>query len=278
MRFGVHLPQYGRASGAESLRRAALQAEELGFDDVWVSDHQVVPAAASYPPPYLFEPLVSLTWAAAATRRIGLGTSVLVLPQHGGVAVANALASLDQLSGGRLTLGVGAGWLEGEYRALGRDFATRGARLDEMIDLLRACWTEDPVTFEGRFHGLRDVRLLPKPAHAIPIWVGGGSEPAWRRAVARGDGFHAIGLSPEEVVPVLRRLRAERPEPEFTFSLRRGWDGLRRDAGEIEAELEAYAKSGVQHLLAAPVQAGADDWLRSVEALWLVFSKFAGGA
>ena len=120
MRLGVHLPQFGRAAGPDAIARAAVQAEELGFDDVWVSDHLVVPDGMTYPPAFLFEPVITLTWAAAATRRVGLGTSVLILPYRHPVHLAKELASLDQLSGGRVVMGAGAGWLAGEFEALGR--------------------------------------------------------------------------------------------------------------------------------------------------------------
>src|SRR3954467_12302540 len=128
MRIGTHLPQYGRVAGPDAIRRAAAHAEQLGFADVWVSDHVVHPAAQSYPPPYLYDPLLPLTWAAAATERIGLGTSVLVAPQYHPLWLANATSSLDALSGGRLVLAVGVGWSEAEFEALGQDFHTRGAR------------------------------------------------------------------------------------------------------------------------------------------------------
>jgi probable F420-dependent oxidoreductase len=275
MRFGVHLPQYGRASGPDEIARAARQAEDLGFHDVWVSDHLIVPGDQGYPPPYLYDPLISLTWAAAATTSIGLGTSVLVLPQHNPIALANALASLDSLSGGRVTVGAGVGWSAGEFAALGQSFADRGIRTDEIIELLRACWQDDPVNFDGQFYSVRNIRLLPKPAHDIPIWVGGRSEPAWRRAVERADGFHAIGLEPDEVPPVLERLRRDRPEESFVFSLRVGWDGLVHDPETLISSLDAYREAGVQHLMTAPTQGSIDGWLRSVEALWSVFSRFA---
>ena len=113
MRFGIHLPQGGRAAGGESIRRAARQAEDLGFAEVWVSDHLAVPASASYPPAFLYEPVVSLTWAAAATERIGLGTTVLVLPYRHPLHLSKELASLDLFSWGRLVLGVSAVLLEG---------------------------------------------------------------------------------------------------------------------------------------------------------------------
>ena len=235
MRFGIHLPQYGGASGADSIRRAAIQAESLGFDDVWVSDHVAVPSDASYPPPYLYDPFTTLTWAAAATERVRLGTSILVLPQHATVAVANTCASLDALSGGRVLLGVGAGWLEGEFRALGASFEDRGARLDEAIDVLRACWQSDPTDHQGRFHRIESLRVLPKPAAGrVPIWVGGHGERAFRRGTEKGDGFHALGKTPEEMADLVTRLRRARPEEAFTISLRRGW-GRSQDRPERAA-------------------------------------------
>ncbi len=181
MRIGSHLPQYGRVAGPDAIARAARHAEELGFADVWVSDHVVHPAQQSYPSPYLFDPLLTLATAAAVTERVGLGTSVLVLPQHNPLWLANALASLDALSGGRLTIAVGVGWSEAEFSALGQSFHDRGRRTDEIIGLLRTCWHDDPATFAGEHYRFEDLRILPKPAHDIPIWVGGGVEAAYRR-------------------------------------------------------------------------------------------------
>src|SRR5436305_5878492 len=188
VRFGIHLPQYGRAASASAIRDAAAAAEELGFADVWASDHIVRPAAQDYPSAYLFDPLLTLTWAAAATERIGLGTSVLVAPQYHPLWLANATASLDALSGGRLKLAIGVGWSEGEFTALGQDFRTRGKRTDEILDILAACWTTDPTSYEGTHYRFENIRVLPKPAHPIEIWIGGGSEAAYRRAARHGSG------------------------------------------------------------------------------------------
>jgi len=267
MRVGVHLPQYGRVAGPEAISRAARYAEELGFLDLWVSDHVVHPAGQDYPSPYLFDPLVALTWAAAVTERIGLGTSVLVVPMHNPLELANSIASLDLLSGGRLTVAVGVGWSELEYGALGYDFHTRGERLDEAIDLFRRAWVEDPFSFHGRFTSFDDVRLLPKPSRPIPIWIGGGSEPAYRRAGARGDGFQAIGLSPEAAGPVVARLRRDHPAADFPISLRTGWDPQGMDPGRIGEEHAAFDEAGIQHVVAAPWQRDLDSWLRSMDQL-----------
>ncbi len=267
MEYGIHLPQYGRAAGAESVTRAARQAEDLGFRDAWVSDHIVHPASQEYPSAYLYDPIVTLTWAAAATGRIGLGTSVMVVPQHNPLWLANALASLDSLSGGRVTLGVGVGWSADEFDALGYSFADRGHRTDEIIDVLRTLWNDDPASFDGRHYSFADIRLLPKPAHRIPIWVGGGSEPAYRRAVQRGDGFHLIGVAPPEAAFAVERLRAERPEPSFVISLRTGWDPQGMDHDDIRRERDEFEAAGIQHVISAPWRTDLDSWLRSMELL-----------
>src|SRR5437899_6593324 len=142
VKFGIHLPQYGRVASGDSVTRAATHAEALGFSDVWVSDHVVHPAAQTYPSPYLLDPFATLSWAAAATTKVGLGTSVIVVPQHNPVWLANHLATVDVMSGGRLIVGAGVGWSQAEYEALGQSFADRGRRMDEILDLLRVAWTD----------------------------------------------------------------------------------------------------------------------------------------
>ena len=239
-----------------------------------MSDHRAVPASASYPPAFLYEPVVSLTWAAAATERIGLGTTVLVLPYRHPLHLAKELASLDLFSGGRLVLGVAAGWLEGEFEALNVPFSERGPRTDEAIDALRACWEQNPVDFDGPTVHLRDMKVLPQPGRRITLWVGGASPAALRRAVSKGDGWHGTFMEPEEAAPLIERLRAERPEEGFTLSMRVAWDGLTENRDDMRRRLEAFQGSGLQHLVSSPAQRDADSWLRSVEALAEVFEEF----
>ena len=267
LRLGIHLPQFGRASSPEAITRAAVLAEELGYADVWVSDHVAQPASQGYPSPYLYDPLLTLGWAAAATTRVGLGTSVLVLPQHHPLYLANALASLDSLSGGRLTVVGGVGWSEAEFAALGQDFHNRGRRTDEIIDILRASWHEDPVTFAGEFYRLDEIRVLPQPAHEIPIWIGGRAEAAYVRGTTRGDGFQTIGVDPEQAVSIVQRIRRDRPETSYTISLRTGWDPQGMEPDRIRRERDEYAAAGIQHVVAAPWRDDADDWMRSMEML-----------
>ncbi len=268
MRVGIHLPQYGRVGGPEAIRRAAILAEDLGFAEVWVSDHVVHPASQTYPSPHLFDPLLTLAWAGAVTSTVGLGTSVLVIPQHNPLELANQLASLDSLNAGRLTVIAGVGWSKPEFEALGYSFHDRGRRTDEILDLLRVCWRDDPATFEGRFYRFADIRVLPRPAHEIPIWIGGSTEPAFRRSVERGSGFQIIGVKPPEARPLVERLRRDRPDSaSFTISLRTGWDPGGMEPDEIRRERDEFEAAGVQHVVAAPWRTDLDAWLRSMELL-----------
>src|SRR3954447_15244531 len=181
MQLGVHLPHIGRKASPDSIRRAAIQAEELGYDDVWVSEHIIVPADAPYPPSAVFwDPVLSLTWAAAVTTRVRLGTSVLVLPLRHPLPLAKELATLQNLSRGRLILGAGVGWLEDEFAALGVPFRERGRRMDEGIAMMRAVWSQAPVSFDAKVipATIEKMRTLPQPEQPIPVWIGGTSEPA----------------------------------------------------------------------------------------------------
>jgi len=264
MRIGIHLPHIGRKAAPEAIRRAAIQAEELGFADAWSSEHIIIPKGAPYPPSAIFyDPVLTLTWAAAHTKRIGLGTSVLVLPMRHPLPLAKELATLQNLSEGRLILGAGVGWMAAEFAALGVPFRERGGRMDEGLAMMLAVWGEDPVSFSARHIPavIEEMRMLPQPVKPIPIWIGGSSEAALARAL-RLDGWHGSRLSPEAAVPIVRRLREKRPDPEFTISLRSSWDG--KDDAALGARLAAYAAAGVDHVLVEPAEREIDDWLGAV--------------
>jgi probable F420-dependent oxidoreductase len=266
MQLGIHLPHIGRKAGPDSIRRAAVQAEELGFDDVWVSEHIIVPKDAPYPPsPNFWDPVLTLTWAAAVTKRVRLGTSVLVLPLRHPLPLAKELATLQNLSGGRLILGAGVGWLEAEFDALGVPFKERGRRMDEGIAMMRAVWTQDPVTFDSRWIAakLDNMRAQPQPVVPIPIWIGGSSDAAIRRAL-RLDGWHGSRVDPAQAADVVKRLRAERPDEDFTISIRVSCNAA--NVGGMRDALSAYSEAGIQHVMAAPEDRDIDTYLATAEA------------
>ena len=278
MKFGIHIPQIGRKAGPEAVRRGARQAEDLGFDSIWVNDHLAIPHDAPYPPSASFyEPLITLTWAAAATSRVELGTSVLVLPLRIPAHLAKELATLDLLSEGRLILGTGVGWMEGEFDAMGVPFGDRGARTDDIINILRACWSEDPIAYEPTVvtAALKGIRTLPQPGRRIPVWIGGNSAPALRRAKALGDGWHGTRVPPEEAAAIVTDMRAARG-PDFVTSMRLFWDPLEDDHDELKGLTEGYAKAGIDALIVEPRQRGLEDWLRAVEGLWTLMRPWHG--
>jgi probable F420-dependent oxidoreductase len=267
MQIGFHLPQFGRAAAPGSTERVAQALESLGYDDMWVSDHLVVPSEQPYPPAFLCDPLQTLAFAAAATERIGLGTSVLVVPQYTSVlALANTLATLDFMSSGRLKLGVGIGWSAREYEALGASFGQRGVRLEEMIDTLRTVWSTDPSTYSGTFHHFEDIRVLPKPGHPIPIWIGGTSDVALRRAAAIGNGFHGIDVPAEDTKRITDRLDELGRGDDFVFSMRLTCV-MDASGAEMEDRIGAYAAAGVDHVVLVP-QGGDEAAWTAVAERW----------
>ncbi len=274
MQIGIHLPHAGEQASVEGIRRAAQRAEDAGLSDVWVSEHIIVPRASFPRSPLFYDPLLSLTWAAAVTKRVRLGTSVLVLPMRHPLPLAKELATLQNFSGGRLILGVGVGWLEAEFAALGVPFRERGRRLDEGIALMRAVWTQDPVSFHGKYipADLEAMTMRPFPEQPIPIWFGARSEPAYQRTVRLGQGWHGSQLGPAEAAPIIARLRRDRPEPDFTISMRTHWNG--RDEGELRDRLAAYAEIGVQHVMVHPLDRNVDDWDLVIEGTCHVASRF----
>jgi probable F420-dependent oxidoreductase len=273
MQLGIHLPHIGRKASPDNIRRAAIQAEELGFDDVWVSEHIIVPKNAPYPPSANFwDPVLTLTWAAAATRRVRLGTSVLVLPMRHPLPLAKELATLQNLSNGRLILGAGVGWLEAEFDALGVPFKERGRRMDEGIAMMRAVWSQDPVSFDAKWipAKIEAMRSQPLPVAPIPIWIGGSSDAAIKRAL-RLDGWHGSRVTPEQAPAMVKRLRADRPGAGFTISIRVGCNAS-NVAGMYDA-LRLYRDAGIQHVMTAPDDREIDTYLATAEA----FRKAAEG-
>ncbi|HEX4171483.1 MAG TPA: LLM class F420-dependent oxidoreductase [Acetobacteraceae bacterium] len=264
MQLGIHLPHAGEQATPALIRRHAMRAEDLGFADIWVSEHIIVPRKEFPRSPLFYDPVVTLSYAAAVTRRVRLGTTVLVLPMRHPLPLAKELASLHNLSDGRLILGAGVGWLEPEFAALGVPFNQRGRRMDEGIAMMRAVWSQDPVTFETKYipATIRDMTMLPQPISPIPLWIGGSSDAALKRTIRIADGWHGSRESPEEAAPIVQRLRAARPD-NFTISMRMPWNG--KDQSELRDRLAAYEAVGVQHVLVAPVNREVDDWDEVIE-------------
>ncbi len=273
---GIHLPQAGPAASGEAMHQVAQLAEELGYADVWLSDHLVVPTGVDYPPSaYIYEPLAAMAWVAAATQRVRIGTTVLVLPMRNPLHVAKALASIDQMSGGRVILGTAAGWLEAEFDALGVPFAERGPRTDEALEIIRRLWTDDHITADFEVHDahLRSIRAKPQPVGHLPIWIGGHADVALRRAGRVGDGWHGAFLTPEQTSKRVEKLRALRPDANFAISMRTSWDALLDDHDTILTEIESYLDIGVDHLVPEPRQRTLEGYLRATEVQAELFSR-----
>jgi probable F420-dependent oxidoreductase len=221
MRVGLHALGIGAGARPEVIRAVAVAAEEAGFATLWSGEHVVMvdEPTSWYPysadgtiavPPGAdwLDPLMGLTFAAAVTSRIGLATGVLLLPEHNPVLVAKQAATLDVLSGGRFTLGVGIGWSAEEFAALGIPFARRGPRAAEYAAAIRELWAEDVASFTGEFTRFERVRVNPKPVRArrIPIVVGGNSGPALKRVAAFGDGWYGFNVPADAVAERVRTL------------------------------------------------------------------------
>jgi probable F420-dependent oxidoreductase len=198
MQIAAIYPQTETGGDPRALDAIGRAVEAQGYDALVMFDHVAGAEHAGREPklfgPYterdpFHDPLAAFSYLAGVTQRIELVSGILVLPQRQTLLVARQAADVDLLSGGRLKLGVGVGWNYVEFEGLGADFHTRGARMEEQIGLLRRLWREPVVSFEGRFHKLDRLALNPRPARDIPIYIGGITEPAFRRAAAMGDGF-----------------------------------------------------------------------------------------
>ena len=222
MRFGILFTNTGRAVLPEGATALASIAEENGFESLWTVEHVVVPAGYESAYPYsptgkmpgaeespIPDPLIWLTWVAATTRTIKLATGILILPQRNPAVLAKEVATLDLLSGGRVILGVGVGWLKEEFEALGIPFEQRGARTDEYIEALRVFWREAEPTYKGKFVDFTNAKSYPKPAQTggVPIAIGGHTEAAARRAGRLGDEFFPGTAGAEQLAGLLDVMR-----------------------------------------------------------------------
>lgn len=270
MRIGAKVPNSGALPVQRGIGAMAKDLETAGFESLWVSDHVVMPSVVTswYPfaadgkpdwpstTPY-FDAMISLTAIAAATQSAVIGTAVLVLPMRHPVILAKEAASLDVLSGGRLTLGVGVGWLGDEYDALNVPFATRGRRFVEWIEVLRRCWTGSPEAFEGEFYSIPSgVQCWPRPSHDIRMLVGGHSKTAFSRAGSIANGWlaqqSALSLDHEtlrdEVVQVRRSAELSHHDPSLVWVTLRIVDSA-ANVESIARALPLLAESGVSEII-----------------------------
>jgi probable F420-dependent oxidoreductase len=279
VRLGVFVSNEGDHASRLGLTNMAVAAEEAGADGLWVSDHLLMldEGTTEYPfsrdgvPPWdmtdhYYEALVCCAWIAAVTRRCRVGTAILVLPQRNVLEVAKMVATLDRLSSGRFVLGVGAGWYSAEMEALGYDFGSRGRRLDEMLEVLRDCWSGRPVSYDGTQIKIPDrIVLEPRPAQSsgVPLLIGGMSAVARRRAARHGDGWLAIAgaedWDPELLSERFADVRGRRDGREpFEFVVQLNADPT--DTGRILEIAREAGEAGVDEIILEP------PWLEGVEA------------
>ncbi|MBI3966958.1 MAG: LLM class F420-dependent oxidoreductase [Chloroflexi bacterium] len=249
MQFGVHLANSGPNARPESIVALAVKADELGFSSIWVSDHVVIPTQMTSEYPYgrdrgfivenvanYYEPLTTMTYCAAATQQVRIGTCVLVLPYRNPVLTAKMIATLDAFSGGRVILGAGSGWFAEEFAALqAPPFEARGEVTDEWIEIFRKLWKQREPRHEGKHYRFESLRCEPKPAQAggPPVWIGGHSKGALRRVGEKGDGWLAVRITPEQIA-------------EGATSIRRAADSAKRDADRIALVVWVNMELGVQ--------------------------------
>jgi probable F420-dependent oxidoreductase len=273
MRFGVWLPNCRHLATPAIIRATAVRAEQLGYDSVWVSDHVVVPHANVVNfGETVFDPLITLGVVAGATTRVLLGTTVLIVPYRNAVVTAKMIASLDALSGGRVVLGIGAGWVAAESAMLGVPFAERGAMTDEHLAAMRELWTSRTPSFAGRYTQFSGLAFEPKPVQTPhpPIWVGGHSRAALRRTAEVGAAWHPINRPPAELrdgrteIARLCRARGRADTPALTLRndvriLAPGESAptsthagrvLAGDPAALVDQIAELADCGVEHLVA----------------------------
>ena len=289
MRVGLHALGIGTGARPEVIRSVAMAAEAAGFATLWAGEHVVmvdqprsrypysgdgriaVPASADW-----LDPLLGLSFAAAMTTRIGLATGVLLLPEHNPVVAAKQAATLDMLSGGRFTLGVGIGWSAEEFAALGVPFAGRGRRTAEYVAAMRTLWADDVASFSGEFTRFESVRVNPKPVRGrrIPVVLGGNSDGALARVAAFGDGWYGFNLPAAAVAGRLAALAGHCGRHDRTLRDLSVAVALADGSPEM---LPALAVIGVTEfvVVAAPPADpdDADAWVRQLAAQWGVAER-----
>jgi probable F420-dependent oxidoreductase len=261
MNFGLFSINAYAAAAPRTLARVARAAESAGFDSLWAGEHVVLPDPQAPPSPMaptdaILDPAIALTYAAAVTTRVRLGTGIIILPQRNPLVLAKELASLDVLSGGRLIFGIGVGYLEPEFRALGAPFADRGAVTDEYLAAMRAVWSQAKPAYRGRFVSFADVQAHPHPVQKPhpPIVVGGRTGVAFRRAIQHGNGWYGFALDLDGTRRALDGLheaaaRHNRPTTlgDLEISITPG-----RGVTVDRATCERYAALGVHRLILMP--------------------------
>jgi probable F420-dependent oxidoreductase len=248
--FGVVIPTWGDYGEPRTIRRLILAAEELGYSTAWFGDHLLLPDyATALSPANWYEALTCCFVGMGLTTRLRFGTDVLVLPYRDPRPLAKMAATADQLSGGRLTLGVGVGFLRGEFEALGApDLAERGAVSDEYVRVLRLLWeSEGPLSFDGKYVRFESAHAVPRPAQRpLPLWVGGNGRRAQRRAAELGDGWHPLFPSADDYArgrKAIAELRDGRDLEDFTFSYSCSETRVLA-SGEARAEPHTYSDMG----------------------------------
>jgi probable F420-dependent oxidoreductase len=234
-----------------SLKRVAEEAERLGFDSIWLSERVAVPLDKPHPYQPSVDPWIGLSFVAAVTERVTLGTSVSQIALRHPILMARELATLDRLSGGRLIVGAGAGWVEEEFTSTGVPFETRGGRLNEFIRLLRHLWTTPEQPWDGKYFQIPAVGLIkPATPGGPPIYLGAGAPPGLRRAARYGDGFIAVNLRPEALAGLKQKLEGMRASigrrGQFPFLAQAGPPATPQDAKEM---LSVYRAAGVDGLI-----------------------------
>ena len=281
MKFGFSLANNQGIEDVQDILRLAARAEELGFDSVWASDHvfnsgHVLQRIGDKP---YYEPMTILSYVAATTKSVLLGTSVLVLPNHNPINLTKTAATLDVMSGGRLVLGVGVGAVENEMEAMGSPYAERGAITDESIQVMKELWTQQDPSFQGRFHNFSGMKFSPKPTQNphVPLIIGGSGRAAIRRAARLGNGWHQSALPLEEFSQKIQYLRERtktsgRTSGEIPISVSaamRGREGhaLGTDPEEILHKARSYEELGVQRMVISSNTRDPDQMLPDMEML-----------